>query len=197
LEVATDSSHFSRNAYGVARKKRGDVYEGTYHVWRRAAGPIEMFRDDTDRSAFCNRLARVIAKYQWVCHAFILMPTHFHLVLTVLDNVLQPGMRDAFGPYAQEFNRRWARSGHLKAAPYGLRRIEDEADFCGVVRYVARNPVRKQLCAAPQDWQWSSYPGSAGYAEPFWFVDDRAVLAMFDDDRARASWLLRVFVETS
>lgn len=186
----------TRDAFDVARKKRGHVYAGTYHVWRRATGPIEMFRDDSDRSAFCSRLARVIGKYNWICHAFVLMPTHFHLLLTtVFDDVVQPGMRDSFGPYAQEFNRRWARSGHLKAAPYGLRRVWDEADLCGMVRYVARNPVRDKLCERPQDWQWSSYLGSAGYATPFWFVDDRDVLSTFAEDRAKAARLLRVFVE--
>jgi putative transposase len=178
------------------RKKRGQVCAGTYHVWRRATGPIEMFRDDSDRSSFCSRLARVIEKYNWSCHAFVLMPTHFHLILTtVLDDVVQPGMRDWFGPYAQEFNRRWARSGHLKAAPYGLRRVWDDADLCGLVRYVARNPVRDKLCERPQDWQWSSYLGSAGYATPFWFVDDRMVMSSFAADRAKAARLLRVFVE--
>lgn len=154
-----------------------------------------MFRDDSDCAAFCRRLARAIAKHEWILHAFILMPTHFHLVLSVLDDVLQPGMRDAFGPYAQEFNRRWARSGHLKAAPYKLRRVNDEADLCGVVRYVARNPVRAKLCANPRNWRWSSYLGSGGYSAPFAFVDDRAVMAAFHDDRAKASRLLRMFVE--
>jgi len=156
-----------------------------------------MFRDDSDRASFCNRLASAIEKYGWFCHAFVLMPTHFHLIVTtVLDNVLQPGMRDSCGPYAQEFNRRWARTGHLKAAPYGLRRIWDEPDLCGVVRYVARNPVRDKLCDLPQDWQWSSYLGSAGYAKPFWFVDDRTVMAAFNENDTRARSFLRVFVET-
>jgi hypothetical protein len=125
------------------------------------------------------------------------MPTHFHLVVSVGDDSLPPGMRDAFGPYAQDFNRRWARSGHLKAAQYGLRRVTDEADLQGVVRYVARNPVRDGLCERPQDWRWSSYPGSAGYAKRFGFVDDGIILDALDRDRARARWLLRIFIETS
>jgi REP-associated tyrosine transposase len=179
----------------MARKNRGPVYAGTYHVWRRTTGPIEMFRDDWDRTEFCNRLARAISRHQWILHAFVLMPTHFHLVLTVLDDVLQPGMRDAFGPYAQGFNRRWGRAGHLKAAPYKLRRVNDEPDLCGVVRYVARNPVRAKLCESPRDWRWSSYLGSAGYTSPFWFVDDRTVMAAFGESRTKASQLLRVFVE--
>src|SRR5947209_3427790 len=157
----------------MARKNRGPVPSGTYHVWRRTAGPIDMFRDDSDRWSFCRRLNASLQKHRWVCHAFVLMPTHFHLLVSVLDDVLQPGMRDAFGPYAQEFNRRWARSGHLKAAPYGLRRVHDDFDLHNVVRYIARNPVRDGLCERPHDWSWSSYRGTAGYTRRLYFVDDR------------------------
>ena len=58
-----------------------------------------------------------------------------------------------------------------QAEPYKLRPVLDEADLCGVVRYVARNPVRADLCERPQDWRWSSYLASAGYAKPFPFVE--------------------------
>jgi putative transposase len=180
---------------GMARPNRGPVPEGVYHVWRRSAGPTQMYRDDTDRTLFCRRLAGTIAKYQWTLVGFVLMPTHFHLIVEVGDDVLQPGMRDTFGPYAQEFNRRHGRSGHLKAAPYKLRRIIDEVELEVAVRYVARNPVRDKLCLQPQDWTWSSYRGSAGLAPPFPFVDDELALASFAEDRAKAVPRLRAFVE--
>jgi putative transposase len=179
----------------VARRNRGPVPEGVYHVWRRSAGPTQMYRDDTDRTLFCRRLAGTIAKYEWTLVGFVLMPTHFHLIVEVRDDVLQPGMRDTFGPYAQEFNRRHGRSGHLKAGPYKLRRIIDEVALDVAVRYVARNPVRAKLCLQPQDWTWSSYRGTAGLAPRFPFVDDELALASFAEDRAKAVPRLRAFVE--
>ena len=179
----------------VARRNRGPVPEGVYHVWRRTAGPTQMYRDDTDRTLFCRRLAGSIAKYNWTLLGFVLMPTHFHLILEVGHNMLQPGMRDTFGPYAQEFNRRHGRSGHLKAGPYKLRRIGDEVALDVAVRYVARNPVRAKLCLQPQDWTWSSYRGTAGLAPKFPFVDDELVLASFAEDRVQAVRRLRAFVE--
>lgn len=179
----------------MARTARGDIPAGVYHVWRRTAGPIEMFRDDFDRTSFCRRLARSIAKYEWTCIAFILMPTHYHLLVEVGHNKLQPGMRDSFGPYAQEFNRRWGRSGHLRADRYKLRAVRDDRDLRGLVRYIARNPVRSKLCSDPQEWRWSSYPGTAGYGLSFPFVDDRLVLAPLNHDVDAARYLLRDVVE--
>lgn len=154
-----------------------------------------MFRDDFDRTAFCERLASVIPKFGWTCVAFILMPTHFHLVLAVDDDRLQPGMQALFGPYAQAFNRRWGRKGHLKAGPFRMRHVADDADLVGLVRYVARNPVRARICEHPADWFWGSFCGSAGYAKPFAFVDDELVLSALDDDRTEAQRLLRERVE--
>jgi putative transposase len=179
----------------MPRKNRGRVPAGVYHVWRRATGPTLMFRDDFDRTSFCNGLAAAHAKSTWTCVAFVLMPTHFHLILDLADDVLQNGMHDLFGPYAQSFNWRWARSGHLRAESYKLRLIEDDRDLLGVVRYIARNPVRDGLCDRPQDWYWGSYQGSAGYWKPFPFVDDTLVLGAIGGDVARARELLRDIVE--
>jgi REP element-mobilizing transposase RayT len=155
-----------------------------------------MFHDDADRTMFCNRLEKIITKYSWTLIAFVLMPTHFHFVVEVGDDVLQPGMHDFFGPYVQWFNRRHLRWGHLKGDRYKLRRVFDDAGVARVVRYVVRNPVRAGLCERPQDWLWSSYRGTAGYARPFPFVDDRRFVEFFDEDRTRAIQKLRVFVET-
>jgi REP element-mobilizing transposase RayT len=154
-----------------------------------------MFRDDFDRTAFCHGLHAVVATCSWTCVGFVLMPTHFHLILDVPDDVVPRGMHALFGPYAQAFNRRWSRSGHLRAAPYKLRRVEDERDLWGTSRYVARNPVRAGLCARPQDWYWSSYCDSAGYARRFPFVNERLLLATLHEDVTKARTLLREIVE--
>ncbi|MES1247215.1 MAG: transposase, partial [Actinomycetota bacterium] len=110
---------------------RGTIYAGIYHVWRRTAGPVAMFKDDVDRTDFCNRLADTSTRYGWRCAAFVLMPTHFHLMLDLPENALQNGMHRLFGMYAQQFNRRWNRSGHLRAGPYKCRLIEGETDLLG------------------------------------------------------------------
>jgi REP-associated tyrosine transposase len=180
----------------MPRQARGRVAAGVYHVWRRATGPTSMFRDDIDRTRFCMRLAKAIQRYEWTCIAFVLMRTHFHLVLELGDDdVLQPGMRDFFGPYAQEFNRRHRRYGHLRAEAYKLRYVRDDLDLRGVVRYVANNPVEAGLCELPQDWYWSSYPGSALYAPSFPFVDDRLLLGSLHEDVTKARIMLRDVVE--
>jgi putative transposase len=179
----------------MARPIRGPIAPGVYHVNRRSAGPIAMFRDDLDRTDFCNRLSKTIAKYEWALHAFVLMTTHYHLLLEVDQDALQPGMHMLNSQYAQVFNRRWARNGHLRGSPYGARRVEGETQFLRCVRYIALNPVEAGLCDHPSDWPWGSYRGAAGYDRGFPFVTNELVWASLHEVHAKAQQLLRVLVE--
>jgi putative transposase len=181
----------------MARKLRGPIAPGIYHVTRRSAGPIAMFRDDVDRTDFCNHLNRVATRFAWVCHAFCLMTTHYHLLISVEQDALQPGMHALNGPYAQAFNLRHGRNGHLRGSPYGARFVNDDDDFLGVVRYIALNPVRGGLCEHPADWPWSSYRQTAGYAVPgFPFVTSEQILRCFGNDVSHSQRLLRELVES-
>jgi putative transposase len=179
----------------MARQPRGTVHAGIYHVTRRSTGPIPMFRDDVDRADFCNRLARTVSNFGWTFHAFVLMTTHYHLLLGVEQDALQPGMSALNGPYAQAFNRRWARSGHLKGGPYWANPVDDDLGFIRCVRYIARNPVEAELCESPADWVWGSYRGCAGYDKGFPFVTNDLVLATLDENRTKAQRLLRMLCE--
>ncbi len=161
----------------------------------RSTGPIDLFRDDFDRAGFCNRFARVITKFSWTCRAFCLMTTHYHLIVDVAENRLQPGMHNHNGPYAQEFNRRHERSGHLRGDRYHAEPILSEGHMLRAFRYVARSPVRAGLCASPADWKWSSYRGHAGLDGAFAFVDHEPIRAYFGRDREGAIRALRDFVE--
>jgi REP element-mobilizing transposase RayT len=59
------------------------------------------------------------------------------------------------GVYAQRFNRRHARYGHLFAGRYGSRVIEGEEYLERACAYVLLNPVRAGLCGQAADWPWS------------------------------------------
>jgi putative transposase len=181
----------------MARKHR-DMAAGIFHVFTHCvwAAPA-LFRDDTDRVNFLRELARATARIEWICMAYCLMKTHYHLILGVEDGALPRGMHGLNFRYACSFNQRHDMRGHVQAARYGSRRLEEEAELMYVFRYVARNPVEAGLCADPADWPWSSYGATVGKAEPIPFVDPRRIIYCFGDTSERAIAALREYVERS
>ena len=65
------------------------------------------------------------------------------------------GMQRLLGTYAQRFNRRHGRTGHLFGERYGARVVDSEAYLAEVVEYVLLNPVRAGVVASAADWPWS------------------------------------------
>ena len=155
----------------MTRIPRGAVPAGIYHVNTKGAGPMSIFRDDDDRTTFCAQLIRTMVRMDWVCRAFCFMSTHYHLLLDVPAETLQPGMQRLNGFYARAFNVRHGRSGHLFGERYYDVMVESEEHFLQVVRYIALNPVEARLCAKPSDWYWGSYRDCVGLGNEFPFVD--------------------------
>jgi REP element-mobilizing transposase RayT len=156
-----------------------DTHAGVFHVTTHAVREEQLFENDRDRVQFLRELARAGARVGWTCVAYCLMGTHFHLILDVDDGALPCGMHALNFRYASWFNVEHGLRGHVMAARYWSRRVEDESDLQGTFRYVARNPVAAGVCREPGDWLWSSYPGTVGLRAPDDFVEPELVLECF------------------
>jgi putative transposase len=130
--------------------------DGVFHATARGAGQIAIFRDDDDRRTFLGLLAWVCHDFRWTCQAFCLMTNHYHLVIEALREDMSNGFRRLNGLYAQGFNARHGRWGHLFGERFWCRPLEEEDELERTCIYVLENPVRAGLCAQPRDWPWSA-----------------------------------------
>jgi putative transposase len=129
---------------------------GFFHAYARGVDRMAIARDDADRNAWVALLDRTLDRFELSFHAYCLMPNHFHLVVACDLCDLSRGMHHLNGTYAQRFNRRHERTGHLFEARFALRAIDDEAYLADVCAYVLANPVRAGLCKSVDDWPWSA-----------------------------------------
>jgi putative transposase len=83
------------------------------------------------------------------------MGNHYHLVVRARRVDLSNGMRRLNGVYAQGFNRRYDRRGHLFGDRFASWVIGSEEHLSAAIAYVLFNPVRAGLCARAADWPWS------------------------------------------
>jgi putative transposase len=169
----------------------------TYHVATRGTGPSELFRTPDDRRGFLLVLERTVTKYGWRVHAYCLMVTHYHLVVTTPEPNIARGMQFLNSIYAREFNRCYGRLGHLVAARYAGKLIESDGHAFEVCRYVPLNPVQARLCAKPEHWPWSSYSATLGLRPAPAFLDPSWILELFGGDLSTARQTLRDFVEAA
>jgi REP element-mobilizing transposase RayT len=137
-----------------------------------------------DRRVYLRRLGVVTRGSGWRCLAFCLMNNHVHLLLEAPEGRLSNGVHDLHGPYAQYFNKRHDRVGHLFQGRFGAVSVQSDAQIQSTARYLARNPVTAGLVREPRDWAWSSYAVAIGGAGPRWLASQR-LFSFFDPDPRR------------
>ena len=140
----------------MARILRTTLPDGYFHVFTRGVADTAIFRDDEDRRSFLALLIRAARRSGWELHALCLMTTHYHVVLESTRVHLPAGMQWLNGIYAQSFNRRYARHGHLFGSRYGSRAIENEDYLERACEYVLLNPVPAGLSDRPSQWPWNA-----------------------------------------
>ena len=162
----------------MARKPREDYPGAMHHVYARGNRLQDIFLDDGDRRTYLSMLARVATRMEWHCLAYCLMRNHMHLLIETPRANLGAGMQYLHGFYAQTFNERHNRSGHLFQGRYGAVRIEDDPQLWATVRYIAHNPVEAGLSASPAEWPWSSHRAVLRRDAPAW-LDTARLLSYF------------------
>jgi len=128
---------------------------GVYHVTTRGVAKMRIVLDDADRSRW-SRLFRVsAARFRWTVYAYCLLDNHFHIVVGAILEDLSRGMHRLNGMYAQRFNERHVRVGHLYQERFHTQLIRDDEHLVEACDYVLANPVRAGLSATPREWPWS------------------------------------------
>jgi putative transposase len=153
-----------------------------------------VFVDDQDRRAFLDLVGRIVERFGFVVYAYCLMGNHYHLVVETPCANLSRGMRQLNGCYAQCFNRRYNRCGHVFQARFRSILVESDSYLLVCCRYVALNPVRAGLCRQPEEWLWSSYRATAGIEASEGFLASDRLLAQFGSTRKVAQARYRRFV---
>ena len=66
----------------MPRAPRIEFAGAIYHVMNRGDHLEQIFRDDDDRDSLMRTLAETCESAGWVVHSFVLMPNHYHLLIS-------------------------------------------------------------------------------------------------------------------
>lgn len=181
----------------MPRTARLDIPGQLYHVSTRGVECCNIFRDDVDRSAFCDRLSALLLETGSACFAWSLMSNHFHLLLRPGAPGLSTIMRRLLTSHAVTFNSRHQRVGHLFQNRYHSILCDADSYLLPLVRYIHLNPLKAGIVdrlEALDAYPWCGHAVLMGQAalagQP---VDE--LLAMFAKTEKSARRKYREFIQ--
>jgi len=140
----------------MPRRQRCVVEGLPHHVTQRGVDRCPVFQFDLDRRTYLRLLGENLADAHTSLLGWCLMTNHVHLVvLPQLANSLALLLRRVHGRYAQYFNARAGRTGHLWQNRYFACPLAP-ARAARALAYVDANPVRACMVDSAAQYPWSS-----------------------------------------
>lgn len=162
----------------------------------RGIDKTSIFRDDQDKARFLERLGEDVTEGKCSIYAWVLMDNHVHILFKSGKDGISAVMRKLLTWYAQYFNRRHNRTGHLFQNRYKSILCDEENYLLALIRYIHLNPVRAQIVKTIEEldrYSWSGHSTIIGNSKRPW-MDIDAVLSQFDGRKKRAISEYRRFV---
>jgi putative transposase len=140
----------------MPRRSRCILPELPCHVTQRGVDRCETFSSDQDRSTYLHLLRENLEDAQASLLGWCLMSNHVHLIaLPRREDSLAILLRRVHGRYAQYYNIRSGRTGHLWQNRFFACALGQDHLWTALV-YVDRNPVRAGIVRQAADYRWSS-----------------------------------------
>ena len=128
-----------------------------YHIIGKGVEGIDIFTDDVDRNKFLQLLQKMLNSHKIHLFSYVLMDTHFHLLLKTEEVNLSQAMQFLNSSYAHWFNIRHIRKGHLFHDRYKSHLVLNSPYLYSVASYISLNPVEAGLVNSPEEYPWSSF----------------------------------------
>lgn len=157
----------------MPRRPRLDHPGLLHHVMNRGIARRTVFETREDVRAFLALLARAVREGRIEVHAYVVMTTHFHLLLRSLDGRISETLRLLQNPYVRRFNRSRRRDGPLFRGRFRSIPVESASYVHTLVRYIDQNPVDARLVTRAEDYAYgSAHAFVAGVRRAPWLSRD-------------------------
>ncbi|MBS1823652.1 MAG: transposase [Acidobacteria bacterium] len=123
---------------------------GTYFITSATHNRRRHFQVEANAQLFVETLEHYRESY--LLHAYVVMPDHIHLLMTLTTVALERAMQLIKGGYSHRIGSKmsvWQRGSTDH-------RIRDAEDFNVRLQYIHRNPVEARLCDKAEGYGFSS-----------------------------------------
>jgi putative transposase len=180
----------------MPRQARLDAPGALHHIMVRGINKTDIFADVQDKARFLERLGENASTGKCFVYAWVLMDNHVHLLFKSGTYGISAVMRKLLTWYAQYFNHRHDRTGHLFQNRYKSILCDEENYLLALIRYIHLNPVRAQIVKTIEEldrYPWSGHSAIVGTLKRPW-MDKDTVLSRFGARKRKAIAEYRRFI---
>ena len=137
------------------------AHEALLTHWERARRQIAQDRDDLRTRAVVEealaeyRGASAARQGKYLLHAFVLMPDHFHLLITPTET-LERALQLIKGGFSFRARKELGFGGEIWQTSFYDRRVRDLQEYSAFREYIHHNPMKKGLAAVAEHYAYSS-----------------------------------------
>jgi len=178
----------------MARRPRIHFPGALYHVIARGNQGQKIFREPEDYRLYLRFLREYKEDFDFLLYAYVLMPTHVHLLIETGVTNLSRVMHRLQFRYTRNFNLKYKTWGHLFQGRYKAILCDKDTYFLELSAYMHLNPVRAGLVRGPAKYPWSSYPSYLGRGKKS-ITDTDYLLGQFSNRKGTARRKYDLFVK--
>jgi len=139
----------------MAAPKRGNTGYITYFITASTFQKMSLFQSGRMASLFVEVLLHYRTDRKYLLHEFVLMPDHFHLLLTPTIT-LERALQLIKGGFSYLAKRELGFGGEIWEKSFYDRRVRGLEEYENFRTYIHQNPVKGQLALAAEEYPYSS-----------------------------------------
>lgn len=114
--------------------------DSVYHIMVRSISDTLLFRSSEDKDEFLYLIKEYQDLYAFKVYGYCIMDTHAHIIIDASGADISSIMHGINQSYAQYFNRKYDRRGHLFADRFKSRIVDDDSYLITLSGYIHNNP---------------------------------------------------------
>ena len=143
----------------MAIPPRGRTSRSTYFISSSTYQKQNLLQSDRMASLFINVILHYRVQKKYLLHEFVVMPDHFHLLITPADVALERAIQLIKGGFSYRAKSELGFKRELWQTSFHDHRIRDAEEYGHFRKYIHENPVKRHLCSAAEEYPYSSANG--------------------------------------
>lgn len=124
----------------MSRTPRKKGLSNIHHIMSRSISELQLFVDFKDKDKFLNIIRKYQKIYMFTIYSYVLMDTHYHLQVNDNGADISKFMKSINQSYAQYYNKKYSRHGHLFSDRFKSKPIEKDSYVVTASAYIHNNP---------------------------------------------------------